>query len=301
VSSNGSGRTLCTSAEMVSESRKREFEERQKVFELNKRKRDETRHLEDRAHALAWEAESLQYQEGDLSQRRENFVLNEQLLAGNKNTLAHMEQDLNAEREKLAKMEMTFDAQKKKLDWEEQQVHAEEEVVGSLEQEIESRRKELSAEKERLALAQQRFDENDDLLPGIGSELETASSKGQKNHKPPGHDEERLEEDVNRFAMAPSSSNFRPIRSNASGGTDIDGNEATYEGYRVYLDSLPGEPRRNALEEIRKNGGERQEDARQSVTSEHEDDTVSDSVVETHRLAIIEKGKKCNKPIEDVS
>src|ERR1700732_570547 len=107
-------------------------------------------------------------------------------------------------------MEMTFDAQKKSLERERQEFSAEEEVVGSLEREIESVRKKLVADKEQLALAQQCFEEDDDLLRGDDCTLEIGNSKERKDHKCPGLNADGLKEDVDRFPATPSSSNFQP-------------------------------------------------------------------------------------------
>jgi len=184
MSSNCGGPTPSSGLGVVSEARKREFEMKQKLFDQRKRKRDKERKLEDQAHELAWEAESLNFQE-ELLRLRQIRTRRTQRLTENADALADMELKLNAEREKLANMEKIFDAQKRSLECERQEFSAEEEAVGSLEREIESTRKKLAADKEQLALAQQSFEENDDLPSDDDSMQEIGNSKRRKDHNCP--------------------------------------------------------------------------------------------------------------------
>lgn len=264
-SDDGGGRMPYTSASMISESRMRTFEEKQKFFEQKKRKRHLRLQLEDQADALAWEAESLRYQEEELLERRQSCVLEQQKLTDDAESLAHMEQNLNAEREKLAEMERTFDVQKKRLVSEERHFRAEEEALGSLERGIKARREKLVADEPRLVYADLTSTEDDDLLAGHDDGLNTGSSKRPENQN---IQAEIVNEDVDHFPAAPSSSDFQPLR---PAGTEIDDHESAH-GYR-----------------------------HQSLGNDPDDEATLESVVEAHKLAIIEKGKKCNKPVKDVS
>ena len=243
MSSNGGGPTPSSSLGVVSEARKREFETKQKLFDQRKRKKDKERKLEDQAHELAWEAESLNFLKEELSQLRQIRTRRAQRLTENADALADMELKLNAEREKLANMEKIFDAQKRSLECESQEFSAEEEAVGSLEREIESTRKKLAADKEQLALAQQCFEENNDLPSGDDSTLEIGDSKRRKDHNCPGLNAAGLD----RIPATPSSSNFRPVRSDASGGTNAYGVESAHEGYEYFLGSPEGKARGDML------------------------------------------------------
>ena len=286
---------------VVSEARKREFERKQKLFDQRKRKRDKERKLEDQAHELAWEAESLNFQKEELLQLRQIRTRRAQRLTENTDALADLELKLKAEREKLANMEKIFDAQKKSLECEMQEFIAEEEAVGSLEQEIESTRKKLAAGKEQLALAQQCYEENNDLPSGDDSTLEIGDSKRRKDHNCPGLNAEGLEEDVDHLSATPSSSNFRPVRSDASGGTNADGVESAHEGYGFFLGSPKGKARGDMLKEIRSKQLEGQDSPRQSIQSENENDIVSDKAVEAHRLALLAKATKRKLILSDAS
>jgi hypothetical protein len=307
MSPNGGGPTPSSSLGVVSETRKREFEMKQKLFDQRKRKRDEERKLEDQAHELAWEAESLNFQEEELLQLRQIRTRSAQKLTENADALADMELELNAEREKLANIEKTFDAQKKSLECERQAFSAEEEAVGSLEREIESARKRLAADKEQLALAQQCFEENDDLPSDDDSTLEIGNSKRRKDHNYPGLNAEGLQEDVDRFPATPSSSTFRPVRSDASGGTNADGEESAHDGYGFsffspgFLGSPEGKTRGDMLKEIRSKRRGGQDSPRQSIQHENERDIISDEAVEAHRLALLAKATKRKLILSDAS
>ena len=301
MSSNGGRPTPSSSLGAVSETRKREFETKQKLFDQRKRKRDKERKLEDQAHELAWGAESLNFQEEELLRLRQIRTRRAQRLTEDADALADMELKLNAEREKLANMEKIFDAQKKSLEFERQEFSAEEEAVGSLEREIESTRKKLAADKEQLALAQQRFEENDDLPSGDDSTLEISNSKRRKDHNCPGLNAEGLEQDIDRFPATSSSSNFRLVRSDTSGGTNADGVESAHEGYGFPLGSPEGRARGDMLKEIRSKQLEGQDRPRQSLQSENENDIVSDEAVEAHRLALLAKAMKRKLILSDAS
>jgi hypothetical protein len=301
MSSNGGGPTPSSNLGVVSEARKQEFQTKQKLFDQRKRKRDKERQLEDRAHELAWEVESLHFQEEELLQLRQIRARRAQRLTENADALADMELELNAEREKLANIEMTFDAQKKSLECERQEFSAEEEAIGSLERDIESARKKLAADKEQLALAQQCFEENDDRPSGDDSTLEIGNFKRRKDHNCPGLNAEGLEEDVDRFPATPSSSNFRPVRSDASGGTNIDGDESAHDGYGFFLGSPEGKARGDMLKEIRRKRRGGQDSPRRSIQSEDESDIISDEAVEAHRLALVAKATKRKLILSDAS
>jgi hypothetical protein len=296
------GRPISSSSlGVVLEARKREFETKQKLFDQRKRKRDKERQLEDQAHELAWEAESLHFQEEELLQLRQIRVRRVQRLTESADALADIELELNAERENLANMEKTFDAQKKSLECERQEFSAEEEVVRSLEREIESVRKKLAADKEQLALAQQCFEENDDLLRGDDCTLEISNSKRRNDHNCPGFNADGLEEDVDCFPATPSSSNFQPVRSNASGGTNTNGDESAHDGYRFFLRSPKGKARGDMLKEIRSKRREGQDSPRRSIQSENESDIIFDEAVEAHRLALVAKATKRKLILSDAS
>jgi hypothetical protein len=301
MSSNGGGPTPSSSLGVVSEARKREFETKQKLFDQRKRKRDKERKLEDQAHELAWQAESLNFQEEELLQLRQIRTRRAQRLSENADALADMEPKLNAEREKLANMEKIFDAQKKSLECERQEFIAEEEAVGSLEREIESTRKKLAANKEQLALAQQCFEEDDDLPGGDDSTLEIGNSKRRKDYNCLGPNAEGLEEDVDRFPATPSLSSFRPVRSGASGGTNVGGVESAHGGHEFFPGSPEGKTRGDMLKEIRSKQLEGQDSPRQSIQSQNENDTVSDEAVEAHRLALLAKATKRKLILSDAS
>ena len=301
MSSNGGGPMPSSSLEVVSEARKREFEMKQKLFDQRKRKRDKERKLEDQAHELAWEAESLNFQEEELLRLRQIRTRRAQRLTEDADALADMELKLNAEREKLANMEKIFDAQKNSLECERQEFSAEEEAVGSLEREIESTRKKLAAGKEQLALAQQCYEEDNDLPSGDDSTLEIGNSKRQKDHNCPRLNAEGLEEDIDRFPATPSSSNFRPVRSDTSGGTNANGVESAHEGHEFSLGPPEGKARRDMLKEIRSKQLEGQDRPRQSIQSENENDIVSDEAVEAHRFALLAKATKRKLILSDAS
>jgi hypothetical protein len=301
MSSNGGGPTPSLSLGVALEARKREFETKQKLFDQRKRKRDKERKLEDQAYELAWEAESLNFQEEEILQLRQIRTRRAQRLTENADALVDMELKLNAEREKLANMEKIFDVQKKSLECERQEFSAEEEAVGSLEREIESTRKKLAADKEQLALAQQCFEENDDLPSGDDSTLEIGNSKRRKDHNCPGLNAEGLEEDVNPFPATPSSSNSRPVRSDASGGTNADGVESAHEGYEFFLGSPEGKAGGDMLKEIRSKQLEGQDSPRQSIQSENENDIAFDEAVEAHRFALLAKATKRKLILSDAS
>jgi hypothetical protein len=301
MSSNGGGPMPSLRLGVVLEARKREFETRQKLFDQRKRKRDKERKLEDQAHELAWEAESLSFREEELLQLRQIRTLRAQRLTENADALVGMELKLNAEREKLANMEKIFDAQKKSLEYERQEFSAEEEAAESLEREIESTRGKLAADIEQLALAQQCFEENDDLPNGDDSALVIGNSKKRKDHNCPGLNAEGLGKDVNRFPATPSSSNFRPVRFDTSGGTNADGVESAHEGYEFFLGSPEGKVRGEMLKEIRNKQLEGQDSPRQSIQSENESDIASDEAVEAHRLALLAKATKRKLILSDAS
>jgi len=299
--SNSGGPTPSSSLGVVSEARKREFETKQKLFDQRKRKRDKQRKLEDQAHELAWEAESLNFQEEELLQLRQIRTRRAQRLSENADALADMEPKLNAEREKLANMEKIFDAQKKSLECERQEFIAEEEAVGSLEREIESTRKKLAADKEQLALAQQCFEENDDLPCDDDSTLEIGNSKRRKDYNCLGPNAEGLEEDVDRFPATPPSSSFRPVRSDACGGTNAGGVESAHQGHEFFLGSPEGKARGDMLKEIRSKQLEGQNSPRQPIQSQNENDIVSAEAVEAHRLALLAKATKRKLILSDAS
>jgi hypothetical protein len=301
--SNDGGPTPSSSLGAVSDARKREFETKQKLFNQRKRKRDKERQLEDQAHELAWEAESLHFQEEELLQLRQIRARKAQRLTKNADALADMEPELNAEREKLADMEKTFDAQKKSLERERQELGAEEEAVWSLEREIESVRKKLAADKEQLALAQQCFEENDDLPGGDDSTLDIGNSKRRKDHNCPGLNADGLKEDVDRFPATPSSSNFRPVRSDASAGTNTNtnGDESTHDGYGFFLGSPEGKARGDMLKDIRSKRRGGQDSPHWPIQRKNESDIISDEAVEAHRLALVAKATKRRLILSDVS
>jgi hypothetical protein len=298
MSSNDSGGAPSTSAGTARESRKRELEEKQKTFELKKRKRHMKLQLENQADALALETESLQYQEEDLSQHQQDCALKQKKLADNINAVAHMEQKLNVERKELAELQRTFDAQSQRLQLEEKQFSAEEEIVGSLERDVASKREKLAVDQKELALAQKRFEDGDYLLTVDGSDSEAGCSKRGKNHNLPA---ENPDESVNHLPRTPSSRYFCPVHSGASEGTDFDNHVFVRDGHRYFLGSPSGEAISAVLSEIRTKRGEQKDDTFESVPSEHKANSVSAKVVEDHRLAILDKAKKVNKPVEDVS
>jgi hypothetical protein len=297
MSSNGGAPTPSLSLGVVLEARRREFETKQKLFDQRKRKRDKERKLEDQAHELAWEAESLNFQEEEILQLRQIHTRRAQRLTENADALADMELKLNGEREKMANMEKIFDAQKKSLESERQEFSTEEEAVGSLEREIESMRKKLAADKEQLALAQQCFEENDDLPSGDDSKLEIGNSKRRKDHNCPGLNAEGLEEEVSRFPATPSSSNFRPVRSDTSGATNANGVESTHEGYEFFLGSPEGKAGGDMLKGFKSKQLEGQDSPRQSIQSENENDIA----IEAHRLALLAKATKRKLILSDAS
>jgi hypothetical protein len=301
MSPNDGRSTPSSSLGVVLEARKREFETKQKLFDQRKRKRDRERQLEDQAHELAWEAESLNFQKEELLQLQQIRARRAQRLTKSTDALADMELELNAEREKLANMEQIFDTQKKSLECEKQEFSAEEEVVGSLEREVESGWKKLEADKEQLALAQRCFEENDDLPSDNDCTLEVGNSKRRKDHNCLGLNADGVEEDVVRFPATPSSSNFQPIRSGASRGTNTDGDESAHEGYGFFLGSPEGKTRGDMLKEIRSKRREGQDSPRRPIQSENKSDIISEEVVEAHRLALVAKAAKRKLILSDAS
>ena len=301
MSPNDGRPTLSSNLGVVLEARKREFEAKQKLFDQRKRKRDKERQLEDQAHELAWEVESLHFQKEELLQLQQIHARRAQRLTESADALADMELELNAERQKLASMEQIFDTQKKSLECERQEFGAEEDVIASFEREIESGRKKLAADKEQLALAQQCFEENDDLPSGDDCTLEIGSSKRRKDHNCLGLNADGLEEDVDRFPATPSSSNFQPVRSDPSRGTNTDGDESAHDGYGFFLGSPKGKARGDMLKEIRSKRREEQDSPRRSIQSENKSEIISDEAVEAHRLALLAKATKRNLILSDAS
>lgn len=298
MSSNDSGSASPTSTVITRESRKRALEEKQKNFELEKRKRRTKVNLENQADALALETESLQYQEEDLSQYQQDCAHKERKLADSVTAMEHMEQILNTEREKLVELQKTFDEQKERLDWEKQQFSAEKEVIGSLERDFASKQEKLAADEKKLALARERFEDGDDLISVDGSDSEFGCSKRRKNHN---LEAESLEENVNCLPGTPTSSHFHAVHSDASEGTNVDNHAFVRDGYGYHLGSPSGEAISAVLSEIRAKRREQNDDTPESVPSEHKSIVVSGKTVEDHRLAILEKAKRVDKPIEDVS